>query len=39
MYFWSLAYFRFLEALNSAFEVQYFCRASVLHLIEDTDSM
>ena len=31
-------YFRFFEALNGAFKVQFFFRASFLH-ISDTDSM
>ena len=35
---WSFVYLHFSEALNDAFEVQFF-RASFLHLIKDTDSM
>ena len=31
--------FHFFEAFNYAFEVQFFFRASFLHLIKDTDSM
>ena len=31
--------FSLFEALNGAFEVQVFFRASFLHLIKDTDSM
>ena len=31
-------YFHFFEALNDAFEVQFFFRASFLHLTKDTDS-
>ena len=33
-----LSFFSLFEALNDAFEVQFF-RASFLHLIKDTDSM
>ena len=37
-YFWALAYFHFLKALNNAFEVQ-FSGYSFLHPIIDTDNM
>ena len=33
-----LVYFHFFEALNRAFEVQFF-QGFILHLIKDTDSM
>ena len=31
--------FHFFEALDNAFEVQFFVRVSFLYLIKDTDSM
>ena len=31
--------FHFFKALNDAFEVQFFFRASFLYIIKDTDSM
>ena len=33
-----IVYFHFFEALNGAFELQFFFRASFLHLIKDTDT-
>ena len=33
-----LSIFHSFEALNDAFEVQFFSRATFLHLIKDTDS-
>ena len=35
----SLVYFLSFEALNDAFEMQFFIRASFLHLTKDTDSI
>ena len=34
-----LSIFTFFESLNDAFEVQFFFRASFLHLTKDTDTM
>ena len=34
-----LSIFTFFKALNDAFEVQFFFRASFLHLTKDTDNM
>ena len=36
--FWLLVYFHSFEALNDAFEVQFF-RASFVHLTKDTDTI
>ena len=37
--FWPLVYFHSFEALNDAFEVQFFSGASFLHLTKDTDTI
>ena len=37
--FWQLVYFHSFEALNDAFEIQFFFRASFLHLTKDTDTI
>ena len=37
--FWPLVYFHSFEALNDAFEVQFFFRASFLRLTKDTDTI
>ena len=37
--FWPLVYFHSFEALNDAFEVQFFFRASFLRLTKDADTI